>query len=224
MELSYETIGRVLESLGCEHAYEWCGEYGESGYNARHGATTPLVVLGDWWCRCDKFGKDARGYNELHGVDRHHPRLFAQLEAQGVELEWHDEWMIDYENDKAWRTSGDSYSWQPSVIYTDDGNPLTPDSDPDDVITYVVNEPSRCITSPFGGARLLMDHGFTPWPVGAEPFENGWHPGQNDDPTAITLAIRAELVDDVDIAFAIDENGPFYIRFSAYVRSADDED
>lgn len=218
MELSYETIQTLFERYYDQHVYETAGEYGEPGYSTRHDATTPLVVLGDYWCRCDKFGVDGNGRNELHSIDQHHPRLFAQLASQGVELEWHDEWMVDRHSDKAYRTQGDSYHWQPSVIYTDDGDPLTPDSDDEDVIEYVVNDPSRCVTEPFGGGAMLVRNGFERVNGG---FENGWHPGQDDDPRAITDVIRRLYGDDVEIAFAIDENSQFYTRFSAYVRRED---
>jgi hypothetical protein len=90
MILSDDTISHFLS----ERHDEWqsCSEYGEPGYQ---DSRTTLVVLGDYWCRCPKFQPDDP--RPLHGLSDHHPRFWRQLEDQGVQFEWYDEWTIDYE-------------------------------------------------------------------------------------------------------------------------------
>lgn len=215
MNLSHETVRAILERFD----WQWCGQYGEPGYSTSSSelATTPAVVLGDYWCGCDKFGQDAHGRNQLHSYDQHWPKVFAQLEQQGVELEWYDEWTIDYDNNKAYRTTGDSYSWQSVIHYTEDGEILTPD---DELTTWLelgeyVNNPRACLPSRVFGPADLESAG---WESYNGRYESGWHPGQTDDPEAITREIRDELGEEVEVVFLLDEASQFYIGFSAWTR------
>jgi hypothetical protein len=41
------------------------------------------------------------------------------LEEAGYELEYSDEWFVDYNYDKAYRTVEDSYHWQCQIHFTD---------------------------------------------------------------------------------------------------------
>lgn len=142
------------------------------------------------------------------------------MEAQGIELEWNDEWVVDYETNKAYRTQGDSYSWMPSAIYDDDGELLTPDSDIEQWVEYVKNEPTRCLLSRVHSASDLIEAGFEKF---NGQYESGWHPGQTDDPKDITERIRREYPDH-DIVFLIDANGQFDTEFSSWIRSTTEED
>ena len=218
MQLSYERVQAVLEALSGDD-WQWCSEYGEPGYSTPSGATTPMVVLGDYWCHCPNFVGERHPDRPLHGKEVHHPRLWAQLESQGVQFEWYDEWTIDYESDKAYRTSGDSYSWMPSAIYDDVGDLLTPDTDIETWIEYVKNEPTRCLLSRVHDASDLILAGFEQF---NGKYESGWYPGQDDDPVKITDRIRREYPDH-DIVFLIDANGQFDTEFSSWIRSTTEE-
>jgi hypothetical protein len=216
MELSDATIGELLERWWegyPQHVYDYADEYGEPGYGSHR---TTRVVLGDYWCRCDKFGTDQYG-SKLHGISDHHPRVWRAMEDAGVEFEWYDEWMVDHETypSKAYRTQPDSYMWQPSVILTDDCEWLTPDSDITEWVEWAVNTPSRALYRRH--LDQLVDAGFTRWPDEDAWYENGWHPGQTDDPKQITEQIRADYPDH-DIVFVITDTGQFDIRFAAYIR------
>jgi hypothetical protein len=209
MELKSETVRAIIEAHDDWH---WCNEYGEPGY--RVDGTTPAVVLGDYWCRCGKVLKED-GTPDLHDVMSHHPRVFAQLEAQGVAFEWEDEWTIDSEYGKAYRTSPDSYSWQQSFRWTDDGEMVTPDDDIEAWIAYAVNDPIRCLPRNVWKRADLEAAGFVSY---NGQYEAGWHPGQTDDPRAITELIRERMGDDVEIVFYLDDSGQFDVGFSAWTR------
>lgn len=222
MELTYTTISRVLEhySNDGEHYMEWCSEYGEPGYG---DSRTSLVVLGDYWCRCGATTRED-GSNSLHGLAYHHPRLWAAMESAGVKFEWSDEWWIDSETNKAWRTQADSYSWQSSIQWDEDAcDYLTPDHDIAEWIDWAAREPAaRCIPSRVWSSGDLMLAGFTEY---GSRYENGWHPDQTDDPATIIADIHRWHGEDVEIVFLLDAAGQFDIRFSAWIREPErDED
>lgn len=215
MEITYKTISKMWQDDRFQSAgFDYCAEYGEPGYQ-RVG--TAGVLLADWWCKCGTVLRED-GTPELHGFELHYPRLFAALEEQGYELEWSDEWVVDHESGKCYRTQGDSYSWQSSILWTD-GDFLTPDAGIDAWIEELVNDPHRCMTSTVWTRGDLEGAGFVQWERDdPHTYESGWHPGQDDDPEAITQQIRAELGDDVEILFYLDDSGQFDVRFSAWTR------
>lgn len=188
------------------------GSYGEPGYRIDSDATTPLVVLGSYWCRCGTIDD-----MPTHDIARHYPQTFERLESQGVIFEWYDEWIIDSEHDKAYRQSEDSYSWRPSFVVTDHGDMLTPDDSIDEWIAWATDgDEPRCIPSHIYDGGDLESAGFTKW---NGTFENGWYPGQDDDPKAITTEIRKWHTDDTEVVFTLDDKGQFDIQFSAYWRT-----
>ncbi len=198
--------------------HDYADEYGEPGYHSEG-----MVILGDYWCHCDKGpDKDKEG-SKLHGMEFHYPRLFAALEEQGHELEWYDEWITTHENSptKAYRTTADSYSWQSSILWCD-GDFLTPDDGIEAWIEETVNDPHRCISSAVWSKQDIEAQGFREYQCG---LENGWHPGQTDDPEVISKQIKKELGPDVDILYQLSENSQFYIGFCVFVRDQkEDED
>jgi hypothetical protein len=222
---------------------DYASEYGEPGYSFRYGGETPMFLIGDWWCRCMKdgwrkwqpashyytkggfdadgvwqFGKwthyEGKIVSDLHDHQAHHPRFWAQLEAQGVEWAFYDEWVVI--DDKAWRTEADSYSWESSIRYSESyGDWLTPDSDIEEWIADSVNDPHRCLTSHYH--RAVEEAGFTERECG---FANGWFEGMNDDPVKITEAIRNDpyIDEELDILFVLSEASQFYFRFCVFTR------
>lgn len=219
MELSYEWISRNILERYEQNIYNYADEYGEPGYSHNYGATTPTVLLGDYWCRCGTVLRDD-GTPDLHDIAHHHPRVWAQLESQGVQCEWSDEWIVSYGGDasRAYRTQPDSYSWQPSILWTD-GDFLTPDDGIDAWLEECVNDPQRCISSHVWTRRDMEAAGFVQWePDDPHTYENGWHPGQTDDPKTIDREIRERMGNDVEVVFYLDATGQFDIRFSAWMR------
>jgi hypothetical protein len=203
----------MLMDIGILHDY--ADEYGEPGYAAQAG-----VMIGDWWCRdkdCDYTGLDNRGEKALHDVAAHYPQL-VEMAKNGWEFEWYDEWVVDHENSKAYRLQGDSYSWQPSTMFTEDGELLTPDDPLEVWIAEVVNNPQRCLPGRVWNAADLEGEGFTPYQCG---YESGWHPGQTDNPTEISQLITDEYASkgkQVDIVYLLSHTGQFDMGFCAYVK------
>lgn len=225
-------IVRYLERVLGDKLTDIADEYGEPGYHT-DGTETSMIVLGSYWCRCDKFGADYQDGSALHDIARHYPKSFELLEERGVVFEWYDEWTVDhgrhvgeYPNivvtSKAYRTTGDSYSWQPSAIITDDGELLTPDDDIETWISYVVNDPHRAIPSDVYTGDDLLAAGFTKH---NGTFEHGWHPGQDANPEEITERVHAMHGEGtvLDVVFVIDGTGQFDMAFSAYYREQENK-
>lgn len=202
-----EMIREKLEDKGVDIA----NEYGEPSYSCEGS-----VIIGDFWCRCDKI-ESAHG---LHGIEAHYPRLFAALEEQGHELEWNDEWVVDYETSKAWRIQPDSYSWTPSVVHDEYGELITPDSDISEWIGWAKNETSRALTRSMVSREALEAEGYE---LMSEGHESGWYPGQNADPEKIAKELE-DLIPFVDIIFYIGSVGQFDMAFDVYVSRPESED
>jgi hypothetical protein len=196
----------MLMDIGILHDY--ADEYGEPGYNADQG-----VMIGDWWCR----DKDCSQGEGLHGVEVHYPQL-TEMAENGWELEWYDEWVVDHDNSKAYRLNADSYSWQPSTMFTDDCELITPDDSIEVWIEQVVNNPNRCLPTVVWSGADLEAAGFKAYQCG---YESGWHPGQTDDPNKISKLITDEYANEgkqVDIVYLLSSTGQFDIGFCAYVK------
>lgn len=207
-----EFVQKVYDKYSNESdTLEFAGSYGEPGYSS---ALSPerLIVLGNHWCKCDR--------QDMHTIDKHYPHAFQALEDSGVEFEWYDEWTIDYENDKAYRSSPDSYSWQPSFVYSDDGGIITPDDDIDVWIDWALNNVSNVIPSVIYSGSDLEDAGFEKF--NAYPFQNGFHEGMDETPEKAVEKLYAEQGNDVEFVFSFQENSQFYIGFDLYYRSTQD--
>jgi hypothetical protein len=213
MQLSYEFIQRLCDREG----WYWCDEYGEPGYST-NGNDTPAVVLGDYWLR----GKRLRKANQhlgktsdaLQSFMSAYPRVFDQLDTQGVSFEWHDEW-TDI-NNLAYRTQPDSYGWQPSWYHAD-GELCTLDDGIGCLMECHKNDPTTAVNLRGLDSAMLEAEG---WVQINGTFENGWFPGQNDDPKKITDHYRKEYPDH-DFVFVIGGVGQFDIAFNLFAKPLD---
>lgn len=203
--LPFDHLAIILEWLQEAHSAEWCNEYGERGYSQPEKG----VILANW--------------NNI-------PKAFqAYLEERGYELEWSDEWTIDFNHNKAYRTSPDGYSWEPSVIYTEGGDMLTPDDDPSEIIDEVAmtdwNQPVGCLPGWITAADLEAE-GYQRHPDPSEPdFEAGLFPGQTDDSAAIAKAIWNGPGRCVErIVFRKTEQSQFYCKFECWVLREEEEE
>ncbi len=122
MNINIQTIHTLIEKR-CG-SMECTSEYGEPGYeNPKAG-----VLLANW--------------NKVRD------RTQRWLERHGYALEWEDEWVIDYDGQRAYRTQPDSHDWEPSFILADDGRIIgKPDIMKgdciDDYIEYLVDSSQR---------------------------------------------------------------------------------
>lgn len=211
MKLSNRTILKFLDDRGWEH----CPKYGEPGYHVREEGG--LVVLGDYWIRTPDTNERSGYRLDSWGDSKHHPRFWAQLEAQGVCFEGHDDWVIDWERGKAYRCQPDSYGWTPSFVYDEYGDMLTPDSDWSEWLAYALNDARKCLTDTMVPDARLIEEGFDQF---NGEFASGWYDGQDDDPHEITERIHAAFPG-ADIVFIIDSVGQFDIHFNAWFRETE---
>ncbi len=207
MRIGSTTMAKLQAKYGDDHFTDYASEYGEPGYSCDSG-----VILGSFWCRC----ADIDG---LHDIAAHYPRVFAALEESGYSLEWNDEWMVDGDSSKAYRTTADSYGWTPSIAYFD-GDILTPESDVSEWIAYAVNDSDVALTGRQCHKSVLVADG---WALYESGFESGWRPGQTADPAKILSAVQADRPGH-DVVFYIDGVGQFDLEFSVYVRPMDTDD
>lgn len=187
-----QLLNALLESGEIENI---CSNYGEQGYNLEEGKKAILLAN---WNNFDKY-----------------PNFMEWLE-ENYELEWSDEWIIDYDCDKAYRTSPDSYGWQQQFRITDSGELITPDSDIEDWIEYCVmtdyKQQARCLPD-FIDRELLIEEGFY---LISEDNANGLY-GRTDDPNKIAEEVFNET-EYTEIIFILDSVSQFELEFSVYAR------
>jgi hypothetical protein len=214
---------KILEMLiNREIVHDYCDDYGEPGYSKDN--ENGFIIFGNMWCQdknCSYTETYPDGRKKLHTVEFHYPHLMKQMEEQGIEFQRYDEWLVDGNGSKAYRTTSDSYHWQSSILWTN-GDYLTPEDDISDWVDEVVNNPRRCLPSHVWSDAQLNELGFEEYKCG---FENGWHEGMNDDPVKITEMINNDpyLEKPVDILFKLSEASQFYIRFCVMIREKNKE-
>jgi hypothetical protein len=165
---------------------EYCSHYGEPGYSDPEKA----ILFANWNVIPTSFTK--------------------RLEAQGYEMEWSDEWYIDYNHDKAYRTSPNSYGWQCRLMLTADGGDyLTPDDSVSEWVAACENDTNRALPAWISDADIEAEG----WAKQSDVYEHGFHPGQTDNPADI-----AAKLDGADYLFQITDVGQFDVRFQVWVK------
>jgi len=162
MNITTTRTNSILNGLQSKHGAEWCGSYGEPGYTDPEKG----IIFCNW-----------------NGVDS---LTQTYLKEAGFELEWSDEWMVDYNHDKAYRTQPDSYSWVSRIHCTIHGEIITPDDDIDEWIADIeyTDKLGEASTLPNWISEAdLTSLGWTKY--NEEDYQNGFHHGQTDDPSEI---------------------------------------
>lgn len=194
-----DKLEKALEYLQEKHYAEWCSHYGEPGYSDPEKG----IIFANW--------------NDI-------PKGLADwLKKCGYELEWNDEWVIDYDYNKAYRTEPDSYWWQSSFIYTEHGNLITPDDSVSDVIEACEFTPHHNISGKMLPRWIteeqLKEEGFEPF---EEEKESGHFPGQTDSTKEVLdRVLKLEGVESV--VFIYSEVSVFYSKWKAFVRYEESE-
>lgn len=220
-------IHRVNRLIRAAYGEDWYGTYPTVVANVLIGYAEPgygtdetIVVLGDWNdnVRHDTESRRMVPKSGNRLADMKPSRLGNALEnIPGVEIEWLDEWAECSECYRAIRTEADSYSWQPSYLFTEDGY-VCHDCAKKDINAYLqdyINDSDKAVT--WLDSSELSTAGWTQWEE-SDPhtYESGWYPGQTDNPADILASIQQET--DSDVVFLIDSVGQFDMRFSAYTR------
>lgn len=136
------------------------------------------------------------------------PEPFEEL---GIEIEWSDEWSDCCNCGKLFRTSPDSYSWTPYYAWIGECEMICGDcikDDPSDYLEELNGNKRKCETIGIS----LEEHGYRLYQDG---YENGFHPGQNDDPQAIAKQLREKGFK--NFIFQLDSTGQFDMNFSVWV-------
>lgn len=185
MTISETTVLDILRHICESEGWDWCSEYGEPGYDS-----SGPIVLGYYWTKVD---------GELRNYFHRHPRFEQACVDAGVEFEWGDEWIVEHETDRCYRTTGDSYLWQPAWKMLETGEILTPDDDAETWIDLLTNDGDG---EPFTlnpcqvNLDALIELGFEFWPDDETFFETGWHPHQTDEPMDVIARARQTHPDD----------------------------
>lgn len=181
----------VLKNLlNCGVIENSCDSYGEQGYELGEGKR--YILLSNW--------------NEFDS----HPNFLEWLE-ENFELEWSDEWVIDYSTMMCYRTSPDSYGWEQQFRFSECGDLITPESDIQDWIDCSVNNLKTALPS-FIDEDKILEQGFK---LKKEGLENGFLRGMNDNPEAILDELRNVYE---EVLFKLEYVSQFSLGFRVYVR------
>lgn len=190
----------------------------EPGYSMADDA---VIVLGDWNPkRYPRDDDEPLKKNETIG-----PRLARALERIGAETFWLDEWTRCDECYRAIRTEADSYRWKPSYAWQSECERVCRECLLADIGSAIdagnyINNADNAVT--WTNLATLEQNGWTQWaPNDPHEYQNGWHPGQDDDPRDVLATI---LADDptAEVVFLISDVGQFDLRFVALTRDEDE--
>ena len=144
-----------------------------------------LILVGDW----NHFNKEE--IDELEAI---------------AELEWLDEWAL-CECGKLIRTTGDSYGWTASYYIFNDCELVCHECiDPEEYLEDIANDPKKAIT-------LDIDPENYGYKLIEGDFQNGFHPGQNDNPMEIYKRLESAYK---SLVFLITDVGQFDLSFEIY--------
>ncbi len=177
-------LEHLLQRLWNNHNVDSATTYGEPGYQ-----DPPEGILFANW---NNISRETGNY----------------LEEEGYALEWSDEWTIV--DDKAYRTSPDSYLWESRLLIID-GEYIT-DEEPSIWLEYATNNPDFTLPSWFTVTDLLAA-GYELLKTG---LESGLHPGQTDDPEKVLKEYKDEGY--TSIVFRINGTGQFDISFECWAK------
>lgn len=167
-----------------------CNSYGEPGYSDPKSG----ILFANW-----------------NDVPSH---IHRGLERRGFELEWSDEWIIEHESGKAYRTSPDCYGWTPYHVITEGGDVIGGDEiESGDQTEWYVEE--YLLNSPRHACVFKVDLTKFGFEKHNGEYETGFHPGQNDDARKVYKELSAK---GLDVIFAIDGVGQFDVRWTAWTR------
>lgn len=186
-----------------------CSAYAEPGYI---DPDSGLIVFGNWNPKC--------GFSVPKDVQHKDPvsKLSRILEKCGAELEWSDEWSTCGDCGKAIRTSPDCYQWTPYYRILNDCELVCLDClDAADYLESIEDDSRHC--APPQDKFNPELHGYVKH---NGTFENGFHPGQNDNPAKILEAMHANGMHHV--IFRQSEQSQFYIKFEAYYKPETSEE
>ena len=155
--------------------------------------------------------------SEMSDLLYKHRAIERAAESEGIDLVHYDEYTVDDDGVKAWRTEPDSYFWTPSCVWDDHGNFMTPDDDIEMWIDWAKNDPARCLTSSMVKLDDLLELGFTFHPDKDDVNESGLHQGMDADPRKTYKELREQFPNS-DFIFWLKEASQFYSTWQVLIR------
>jgi hypothetical protein len=138
--------------------------------------------------------------------------IFIYLEKRGISCEWEDEWISCEECGKLFRCVPDSYGWEMCGVISE-GSALCGNCiNPAEYLESIENLPTHALTCALLRKINPEKFGYT---LLDDKFENGFYPGQNDDPKIILASLLKDNPNGKYI-FVIMDQGQFDISFSVY--------
>jgi len=171
---------------------DFCSEYGELGYEVSEGKKA--ILFSDW----NEFDK--------------YPRIMEWIE-ENYEIEWSDEWVIDYNDNKCYRTIHDSYGWQPSM-YMDNNGKIIPYDDINEMDEEEFKEfliENDILNNPETAINLVRFE-----PKGELIGENESRMFESQPDPEKLLALAKEKYPDNDFYYIIDSVNQFGLEFALY--------
>lgn len=182
---------RLADKLATWIAHKLCDrsalEYAEPGYEAKRG----IIFFADW---------------------NRNKRLQTVLERLGYDTEWSDEWTFCADCDRALRDMPTSYMWERYAIKML-GNTVCVDcakTQMDDVFFLYENNPWQWSWQWLPSYFDLAEYGYV-MVVGG--LENGFHPGQTDNPISEYRKHRRQWD---SLIVQITGTSQFYVTFSLW--------
>ena len=178
LEIIYEAVQQGRADI------DYVSTYGEPGYS--NPEEDKLIYLGDW----NKY-----------------PRISNFLENLGNHIQWSDEWIIDYNNDRCFKHSTGSFIISDCDIFLSKKDLEENEDYMPTYLEYIVNNPTKADNfnidwTKYGFKRV------------EKLFNNGYY-GRVDDPKALYRYYRDK---GYDVIFSIDYMHPFEVSFSIYLK------
>ena len=180
---------KLLNALMNKYDIQQIDRYGERGYST------------------DKQGILFANWNNI-------PKHVQRALKSDYELEWSDEWYLDYESNSCYRTKPDSYHWKPSVIFIN-GEAVTIDNvkdDPESYLANLTNDPSTCDIFDLLTKDTCSKYGYE---LKQDDLESGFYPQSTDDPKKI-LAELLKNDPNGEFVFGIIKNEQFRTNFAVF--------
>lgn len=204
---------RAIERALTPEGKSWAGNvYFYDGY-AEPGYSDPdrgIIALGNW----NSVTVWVKSKHQFMEVDNTMVWFGKALGKLGVECEWCDEWTPCNNCGKLFRTSPDSYCWQPA--YVELGGDLVCHEcvDPEEYLATIEGNHRKCNQV---NSIDPEDHGYV---CLRDDFEHGFHRGQDASPELI-----AKILEEVGIhryLFQIDSTGQFDVDFSVWAHQEEE--
>jgi hypothetical protein len=209
------TAQYILRASLCRPAH-CVGEYEQKHGGAKRFAESEIENLG-WAPDYAEPGYTAGKRGVLTANWNYFPsRIDKTLEQAGFSIEWSDEWATCEDCGKLVRTTGDCWGWQPAYVMQGECTLVCLDCvDWGEYLESIEDNPqSACMR-----ACNPAQHGYALISKPAE-FENGFHPGQNDNPKEILEQLHKD--GKRGIVFRISETGQFDISFETWQKIAEE--